>query len=392
MNTPRAFTSPASSRMRQFNSRQHGDCFLRKYSKLRHHLLACLVILPSVFLYFQADSLLKVVSTSKWLQQAELLWEPYSIQKPRSFLTHPITNEEDLYLSQRDVHKNVTAAVCHPTLFGTAKPRRFLAFVSYYRLLGFDHIFAWYEPGSLNWTDYDYEQVRNLSSYVTLTEYQKTPNDGYHGQLQVAKACRGEERFAKLYDWILAVDMDEFLWFDQNKTIKEFLSQNPSIAYYSFGKWQYGTIPTVPLKHDSGFGLDQFPFTPKTYCYQHPPSSRAGRWGNCPGWLGRCKILSQPRLGSDIPVHGLSNLPQWGLHYNTSQAHVKEWPGIAASTGEELYTETQQSMTFATNNASKVGVHFLLEAYPVLSNGTVLIHYDDRLNSWFRFLISILSC
>eukprot|EP00804_Cyclotella_cryptica_P018775 CCRYP_007261-RA/>CCRYP_007261-RA protein AED:0.02 eAED:0.02 QI:111/1/1/1/0/0/2/938/388 len=385
MNVHRIFTSRPSSRTRQLNSRRCSFRLLRNHFKL-------LVILTSISSYFQATSLIKVVSTIKWLQQAELLWEPHSMQTPRSFLTHPITHEEHRLLSLRNVHKNVTAAVCHPTLFGTATPGRFLAFVSYYRLLGFDHIFAWYEPVSLNWTDYDYEQIRNLSSYVTLTEYKRTPNDGYVGQVQVAKTCRGEERFAKLYDWILAVDADEFLWLGQNRTIKEFLSQNPSIRYFSFGKWQYGSIPTINLKEDSGFGLDQFPFTPKTYCYQPPPSSRTDRWDYCPDWIGRCKILSQPRVGSDIPVHGSGSLlHQHGVHYNTSQAHIKEWPGIAAYLAGDMYTETRFHTTFTTNNASQVGVHFLLEAYPLLRNGSVLIHFDDSLTSWFRFLVSNLA-
>ena len=221
-----------------------------------------------------------------------------------------------------------------------------------------------------------------------MTEYQGT-DQNYWGQTWVAELCRGEERYAKNYDWVLAIDADEFLWFDRNWTAKEFImSQDPSIGYYSFGKWQYGTAVSTNVKQDSGFGLDRFSFTPRLYCYAFGGKG-PNRWDNCPDWLGRCKILSKPQLGANIPVHGRNDFLGRGIHYNTAQAHIKEWPGVATlpAHDENRYVEIKNA-SFATNNNSEVGVHWFLEAFPLLGDGTVLVNYDESLASWFHFVAS----
>jgi hypothetical protein len=73
----------------------------------------------------------------------------------RNYISHPVTAKESSYITnmtiadakRRTEHSRpLKVAVCHPTMFGekiSLDP--FFAWVSYYRLLGFDHIFLWYE-------------------------------------------------------------------------------------------------------------------------------------------------------------------------------------------------------------------------------------------------------
>ena len=316
----------------------------------------------------------------------------------RNFLLHPVTSQEDAAL-RASATDNVTAAVCHPTLFGNITLNRVLSFVSFYRLLGFGHIFFWYEEESLSWSPKD-ALLGNLS-YVTLTPNSQSQRGGYHGQAEVQRACRTEAQYGASFDWILVVDADEFLWLGPNSTtVQDFVRQSPHITYYSFGKWQYSANRAISIaeEKDAGFGLDNLPFTLGRYCYSNPNSD------SCPDWQGRSKVLSMPsRHPEDIPVHGSSEIlashDHEAVHYDHHMAHIKEWPGVAeAPHGQSIrpsdftgkHVIIREAQTFMESKDVYLGVHWQAEAFPVLPNGMLLVIYDDQLSPWFQRVASIL--
>ena len=312
----------------------------------------------------------------------------------RNFMTHPLTSEEGRRLSAKDPF-NFTAAVCHPTIHGKLNSMgRFLAFVSYYRLLGFDHVFLWYEKESITrgspsvWEGFNI--LANLS-YVTMTEFvDDGRNAVYHGQGYVQVDCFSKPEFGASFDWVLVADADEFLWFDQNVTIKEFVSQNKNYTYISLGKWQYSFKTAIPLPdtEDAGFGLDRYPFTPGLYCYLGVGKEY------CPDWIGRCKFLVKPSVhGATVDrPHGRPNvlkLPA-SIHYDHRKAHMKEWPfSIDVSHHTTNVTVVREPKHFLAKTTDDLGVHRLSDAfYPHLPNGTVLVKFDNQLAPWFHYVAS----
>jgi Glycosyltransferase family 92 len=312
-------------------------------------------------------------------------------QRRRYFGTHPVTNEEHERLTHIEsrfsytttntntTKSTTTFAVCHPTLFGNVSISRILSFVSYYRLLGFGHIFLWIDRSSVTWTSTQYQQLEDLM-YVTLTDYVTSPNNtsmtnhesssekmgndkSYHGQTTVQYLCRSHPDYAANYDWNLVVDADEYLWLGHNhQTIQGFMdryNKNNQYTYISFGKWQYSPVNILSSINDAHneydnssidtvvnhFGIERYAFTPKLYCYndvnndanhhQHYKwqDTMTSRQANdyCPDWPGRCKILSKPSKHVRLGVHGYDDglkSPD-GIHWNHQTAHIKEWPGIA---------------------------------------------------------------
>lgn len=200
-------------------------------------------------------------------------------------------------LSFKPIYKtsDVTVALCHPTLHGQYLDLKLIVqFIKYYRHLGFDHLFFWYESYIRENPLFDFI---NKLPYVTFTELEQTKNISkddkkYHHQRNVQKACLGE--FAQNFDWALVVDADEYLWFSENMDIKEFLSQNDNLTYISFGKWMYTTRHQDATANDTQllFGLRAYPYTPKAYCRY---SSRREIRHGCPTWQGRCKVMVRPK-------------------------------------------------------------------------------------------------
>jgi hypothetical protein len=83
-----------------------------------------------------------------------------------NFLVHPGTSQDDAAF-RASADNNITVAVCHPTLFGNITLNPVLLFVSFYCLLGFEHIFFWYKEESLAWSPKN-SLLGNLS-HVMLT-------------------------------------------------------------------------------------------------------------------------------------------------------------------------------------------------------------------------------
>jgi hypothetical protein len=86
----------------------------------------------------------------------------------------------------------------------------------------------------------------------------------------------------------------------------------------------------VETRAISGFDLEHFAFTPKSYCY--------GQKGKpiCPTWIGRSKVMVMPRHWNEVGVHGGLSEHQLkarnGIHFHTNEAHFKEWCHILNDT------------------------------------------------------------
>lgn len=308
---------------------------------------------------------------------------PPSTPTSRNFLTDPVTSHEDMILRANKI-SNITAAVCHPTLFGNLTLARILSFASYYRLLGFDHLFFWYEAESLPWTASELQLLGNLS-YVTVTRFPDSQTLNYHGQNEVQRACRKDPQYGASYDWLLVVDADEYLWLGPDlSTVQDFVLQHPSITYFSFGKWMYSTTLTSSLQanESSRFGVDIFPFTLGRYCYRGPSRK------SCPDWQGRSKVLVMPsHYPNDIGVHGdeilMHSRAHEAIHYDHHLAHVKEWRGFPEP-GIGVSPTVHEPSSFAVSADAHLGIVFQQESFPLLPNGTLLLMYDKDLREWFQ--------
>lgn len=309
-----------------------------------------------------------------------------SIHEGRNYTSHPVTSKEDALLSacERKDGVNIAAAICHPTLFGTEiQLERLFAFVSYYRLLGFDHIFFWYTPEIRTLDHFDELQA---FSYVTLTEYVPAADEKYYGQRDVMRACLNEQEYAANYDFALSIDADEYLWFRNRMNVKEFLSQHKyqTYNYFSIGKWTYTQMHSIEMtKKDSGFGLDQYAFTGGSFCRGHYGETY------CPTYKGRCKILAKPSVYPypSFQLHGLlDNLnASDAIHLDTSEAHFKEWRTVMIWNNDYKIREPTE---FAVSSDEEVNIHKNLMISHKLVNGKVLFRFDEHLQDWFRFVAS----
>jgi hypothetical protein len=253
---------------------------------------------------------------------------------------------------------------------------RVFNFVSYYRLLGFDHIFFWYRPGIDQKPRFD---ELNALPYVTMTEY--TGGGVHDGQMEVEQACLSRTEFATNYTWALPIDLDEYLWYKWREPIYKFVVRLTDLHYISVGKFMYTQRHAVALeRNDSGFGLDRYAFTAGSYCHGYPGLSF------CPTWLGRSKILVKPSVHKSVLIHGVndSHLRPGGTHLFPVDAHLKEWPTYLASS---VNTTVRPDRTpFYVSRGDEVDTHSTMESHAMTEDGRVPFVYDDQLHEWFRFV------
>lgn len=136
----------------------------------------------------------------------------------------------------------------------------------------------------------------------------------------------------------------------------------------------------------------QNPFTAKSFCNGNRfEISRRGS-SFCPHFHGRAKLLIQPSKHKhelrDVHIHGrkIPNATAGIVHFDTSQAHIKEWPGQF-----EPYSPTfrlPQDYTVSKDDASSVGIHSFDKAHKMNENGTFTLYYDRDLESWLDFVAS----
>ena len=347
--------------------------------------------IPSIRLVFIANSSSRSAITSNALvdkeqfQSAAKKSKSYEtcnslFKEGRNFTSHPVTPHEDARLRECD-SSGISAAICHPTLFGkNIHLARLFAFCSYYRLLGFDHVFFWHTPEIRTLAYFD--ELQSLP-YVTLTEYIPKQDEKYYGQRQVMEMCLNDPQYAASYDWALSIDADEYLWFRDKMSVKTFVRQRPQYNYFSFGKWSYTQMHAVLVNNDSGFDLDHWAFTGGSFCNREYGNTK------CPTYKGRCKILVKPSVYPypSFQLHGLvENLKaKDAIQLDTSEAHLKEWRAVLVWN----HTPTIREATdFSVSSNDQVGIHKNLMIAHKLVNGKVVFHYDHDLQEWFRFVAS----
>jgi len=315
-------------------------------------------------------------------------WVPSAkpMQVNRNFASNPITAQESLLLRQQD-KSGITAAVCHRTLFGDNNVHLdpLFAFVSYYRLLGFDHIFFWYRPNIANLPHF--VELRNLP-YVTMTEY--TGGGVEHGQAIVEEQCMSNASFAASYDWTLVIDADEYLWFHTSMSIKDFLAiYHSNYTFLSFGKWMYTMQHAVKDDvQDSGFGLDSLAFTAKSHCMRYTNQQHIPRkytW--CPSYLGRSKVLAKPAHHKKVNIHGKGFRMDWAglMHFDTSVAHLKEWRNILGKGSRKI--NYRLPLAFNVSSGREIDLIHAMQAHELV-DGKLTMHFDYNLHNWMRFVAS----
>jgi len=304
--------------------------------------------------------------------------------KNRSFTLKPITAQESALLTQQD-KSGITAAVCHRTLFGDIHLDPLFAFVSYYRLMGFDHIFFWYRA---NIAEIPRFQELYSLPYVTMTEYNGTGNK--HGQGESEAMCLGEAKYAAKYDWALYIDADEYLWFNTPMSAKEFISRlDPKYTFVSFGKWMYSMRHAVKENvQDSGFDLDSFAFTAKSHCMRYANQQNQPRnFTFCPNFLGRCKILAKPAKHKRVHTHGMQAKLSWPyvIHFDTSVAHFKEWRRLLKK--DLNFVKYHDPVSFNVSHGREIDLKHAMQGHELV-DGKLTMHYLPDFRNWMRFVAS----
>lgn len=166
----------------------------------------------------------------------------------------------------------LTTALCHKTIFGPIDLHRLAVWAAYHRLLGFDQIFLWYLPSMTNATGNSpavggsWEELESLPFVKLLPNNfgeMKRYEDGYE---RIERGKRGDQienerwclrDYASKFDFVLNADGDEYLWFNEHKSLQEFLKPYRSYTYLSFGKWMYTMKYGVHTNRKSVFGLEE---------------------------------------------------------------------------------------------------------------------------------------
>jgi Glycosyl transferase family 2 len=275
--------------------------------------------------------------------------------------------------------KNITAAVCHPTLHGRPDLRKVVHWASYYKALGFDHVFLWHNPNVEGQPHFD--ELKALP-FVTLGVANDTA-ESYYGQQRVEGECFTVS--ARNYTWAFAIDADEFLWLAGYRDVKDFLAANDAYKYLSFGKWMYTLrYSDGRRQHQESLfgGVNRLAFTPRSCCRRPPGSPR------CPTWKGRSKVMARPAYHETVGgIHGDPSQHADSLHFHTRDAHLKEWPGLLAYPLNRTTARPSASFVVDPDDEDEIrdlNLHWLFRAHKLNANGTVTLHHDPILHAWFE--------
>jgi hypothetical protein len=311
---------------------------------------------------------------------------------------------------------NITAALCHKSLFGDIDLWMVLDWVAYHRLLGFDRIFMSYVP-SVKLRD-GFEELASLP-YLTLFEntdgIETIVDKNYHRlgatgaslnasyALKSDKACdttfnaphmmleaRCLDQDAHSFDWVMISDVDEYLWFKEKIGVKEFLhNQNEKLDYISFGKWMYTKQHKVNLESTTtGFHIDSLPFTLGVFCKLRGTSGKMKQI--CPKKNGRAKIMLKPSVHhGHVCIHG-THWPkkrEGSTHISARDAHLMEWNGAALHSAINPTMREKKSFPIYTDEGAGIHPHTLMK-YKKNNDSSVTMNYDDKLHTWLDFVAS----
>lgn len=300
----------------------------------------------------------------------------------------------DLSMRHIEPASNITAAVCYKTLFGNIDISLVLQWVAYNRLLGFDHIFLFYRP---NVASLEYFDVLQRLPYVTLTVNTKGNKKDYYQQEKTDTMCLSQPNFAGNFDFAMVADIDEYLRFPKlppGSGIKDFLQiqKAKNLTYLSFGKRMYTLDHRTDMeainykietkRQNAPFVLSQYPFYMEYFCY-----GRRKGTPNCPSWMGRAKLIVNPKQHQHIKVHGIyfhtDNIP-YAHHFHPSEAFFMEWPHIFSP---HNVTHQQAAKAFTVVHEDEVHIHNMKEAFLPNKDGSYSVKYDANIQEWFLNVI-----
>lgn len=317
---------------------------------------------------------------------------------------------------------NITAAICYKTLFGNIDVRLVLQWVSFHRLLGFDHFFFFYRTNEFFDDNLLYFRILRNLPFVTMKHWTRGNRNDYYDQ-------RGSEDFclkslARNYSWVLTADIDEYLRLPNGMGIKDFLSlYDDKYDYLSFGKFLYTLDHRVEAKidkftkylirndattlemdmhyklqvDDHEFVFTRYPFYMKYFCY-HYGKGRTRNLGDpiCPIWKGRAKVMVKPAIYSHINVHGVYTFPEdvpTAEHFHPDYVHLMEWPHIFSEHNVSLhYLYRSRNVTktaippFTISSEDDVHIHNLEKGFQKNAYGNYTVYYDDELVEYFEFV------
>jgi hypothetical protein len=306
-----------------------------------------------------------------------------------------------------DPSSNTTTALCCKAMFGNVDMTRVAIWVAYHRLLGFDHVFLYYHDALADFPGFD--ELESLP-YLTMTPMkgkvvefvEKSVTNSTNGTSIPYFRFVGEDRqhadqhalqlqclnyHAKDYDWVLIADIDEYLSFNQEIGIKDFIAKysDESTKALGFGKKIYTLAVRADTAVDSGFGLDNYPFTPGIYCtipfQKYPTESRK----ECSGHHGSTKLIIRPQNYSEglYGVHGTYREPGQ-IQINTDIARIREYQFIH----QRVNATYHEKVDFLVTSGVGLRLMYFEKAFQQNRNGTWTIHYDDEPSKWYQYVAS----
>jgi hypothetical protein len=308
-----------------------------------------------------------------------------------------------------DLYSNITTAFCCKAMYGNVDMTRVALWVAYHRLLGFDHVFLWYHDAIVDFPGFD---VLESLPYVTLTPMKgkvvelleksqnstngtRIPYSRFVGEdLQHADQHALEiecfNKHAKYFDWVMIADIDEYLSFNEEIGIKDFIAKysDESTKSLGIGKKMYTLAARADTAVDSGFGLDNYPFTPGIFCldfFLKPPAMESRK--ECSGHWGSTKLIVRPQNHREgiYGAHGTYPIKKNGqIQINTDIARFREYQFMHQRVNATYHEKVDFLVT------SGVGLRLLYfdDGYQQNKNGTWTIRYDDEPSKWYQYVAS----
>lgn len=364
-------------------------------------------------------------------------------------MTHPVKDPADFerYYHLRNLvdrcnnviahdpaNDDISAAVCHKSLFGTIDLYSVIEWAVYHRLLGFDHIFMTYLKGVEKLRGFDELQALpfltlNLNpdgEDIILTERSYLGKPGYHSlagkcdQRCLVQRCLQQD--ARDYDWLLLTDADEFLWFNQTTSVKQFLMDHDDYNYLSFGKYMYSIKHAAPtsnsssshVRTSSGFYGENLPYRGPKYCARRTADGNVVE--PCVSFPGLSKVMVRPSVfgvGKNhkyVQVHGHAlsldkynnvtvkpQFAQTSIHFPMEHAHLKEWAGANGPDWPTPFVHPDATMASSTSTSDSSASSFTIrteeelpfqgwESYTAGGEEGVAMTYDSHLKEWFGYV------
>jgi hypothetical protein len=335
------------------------------------------------------------------------------IQLLLDFLPGPSAAVDVVELSRRlpeiDPYSNITTALCCKAMYGNVDMTRVALWVAYHRLLGFEHVFLFYHdviadfPGFKELESLPYltmtpmkgkvvellEKSQNSTNGTARIPYSRFVGEDMKHADQHALEIECFNNHAKDYDWVMIADIDEYLSFNEEMGVKDFLAKysDESTKSLGIGKKMYTLAARVDAV-DSGFGLDHYPFTPGIFCLDFflKHSTLKGR-KECSGHWGSTKLILRPQNHSEgiFGAHGTYPIKENGqIQINTDIARFREYQFIH----QRVKPTHHEKVDFLVTSGVGLRLVDFEKGYQQNKNGTWTIRYDDEPSKWYQYVAS----